>query len=329
MAAEISRSALEFPGELPAILAGISGQHFSKPVWTLSKQRNGYSLKLFWRKTPSQSTPTNARPTVDGKKSRSRRRMEEFLAKKRSAVSYSPPIGVRQSQPFSTVDIGDPPTCAEKEDWWCVEAKSLPCTVDLASIEGSDAKVSNLDRSHTVKPAIADGLDLKDPCPGLSIPMAESAHDSLSSQATSIDPTQQSQPQSSTDRDSPAISTPVAMRTRSCGATVTAKHIPNLRLPGHVKDVTVHHPDFVRCEDSETAEELKEAMKNQWCDLVYPGRKVKVRVKDELVDGEVETCHYISKLSFDCLYFYATAKVDVRVLYLGITKDFQFRDLLL
>lgn len=32
MAAEISRSALEFPGELPAILAGISGQHFSKPV---------------------------------------------------------------------------------------------------------------------------------------------------------------------------------------------------------------------------------------------------------------------------------------------------------
>lgn len=253
--------------------------------------------------------------------------MEEFLAKKRSAASYAPPIGVRQSQPFSTADIGDPPTCAEKEDWQCVEAKSLPCTVGLASIEGSDAKVANLDRSHTVKPAIADGLDLKDPCPGLSIPMAESAHDSLSSQATSIDPTQQSQPQSSTDRDSPAISTPVAMRTRSCGATVTAKHIPNLRLPGHVKDV--HHPDFVRCEDSETAEELKEAMKYQWCDLVYPGRKVKVRVKDELVDGEVETCHYISKLSFDCLYFYATAKVDVRVLYLGITKDFQFRDLLL
>ena len=63
-------------------------------------------------------------------------------------------------------------------------------------------------------------------------------------------------------------------------------------------------------------------MKNQWCDLVYPGRKVKVRVKDELVDGEVETCHYIAKLSFDCLYFYATAKVDVRILYLGITKTF-------
>ena len=52
-------------------------------------------------------------------------------------------------------------------------------------------------------------------------------------------------------------------------------------------------------------------------------------MKDELVDGEVKTCHYIAKLSFDCLYFYATAKVDVRVLYLGITKDFQFRDLLL
>ncbi len=63
--------------------------------------------------------------------------------------------------------------------------------------------------------------------------------------------------------------------------------------------------------------------------IVFPGRKVKVKVKDEVISAEVEKCYFVSKLSFDCLYYYATAKADVRVPSLGLTKEYQFRDLLL
>ena len=55
-----------------------------------------------------------------------------------------------------------------------------------------------------------------------------------------------------------------------------------------------------------------------------PGQKV----KDEIIPAVVEECHFISKLSYDCLYYYATAKADVRVPSLGL-KEYQFRDLLL
>ena len=44
-----------------------------------------------------------------------------------------------------------------------------------------------------------------------------------------------------------------------------------------------------------------------------PGRAVKVKVKEELVSAVVENVYFISKLSFDCLYFYATAKAEVRL----------------
>ena len=56
-----------------------------------------------------------------------------------------------------------------------------------------------------------------------------------------------------------------------------------------------------------------DAIQRQWASLVMPGQKVKVRMKDKLVSAVVEKCHYISKLSFDCLYYYATAKVEVRL----------------
>ena len=81
-------------------------------------------------------------------------------------------------------------------------------------------------------------------------------------------------------------------------------------------------PTCIYCENSETAEELKEAMKNQWYGLVYPGRKVKVRVKDELVDGEVETCHYIAKLSFDCFTFTPQLKLMLESFILVLRKTF-------
>ena len=42
-------------------------------------------------------------------------------------------------------------------------------------------------------------------------------------------------------------------------------------------------------------------------------QKMKVKVKDELFMAAIEECHFVSKLSYDCLYYYATAKADVKV----------------
>ena len=68
--------------------------------------------------------------------------------------------------------------------------------------------------------------------------------------------------------------------------------------------------------------------KLQWSNLVKPGQKVKVKLKDELVAAVVESSHFISKLSFDCLYFSATTKVDIK-LGSSSVREFQFRDLIL
>ena len=142
------------------------------------------------------------------------------------------------------------------------------------------------------------------------------------------------------------VSSPIASRTRNrqaakhvlTGSDVAVtnatsdsayEHIPALKLPEHLKDITKHHEDFVRCEDVSTADAVKDAMKLQWSDLIFPGQKVKLKVKEEIISAEVEKCHFVSKLSFDCLYYYATAKADVRVPGFGLTKEYQFRDLLL
>ena len=78
--------------------------------------------------------------------------------------------------------------------------------------------------------------------------------------------------------------------------------LPALKLSGLLKDITKHHEDFVRCEDVETAAAVKEAMKVQWNAFIFPGQKVKVKVKDEIIPAVIEECHFISKLSYDCLY---------------------------
>ncbi len=81
-------------------------------------------------------------------------------------------------------------------------------------------------------------------------------------------------------------------------------YIPALKLPGHLKGITKHHEDFVRCEDIETADAVREAMKVQWSGLVFPGWKVIVKVKDELIFAEVENCT-ITKDSFSSYKLYS------------------------
>ena len=86
-----------------------------------------------------------------------------------------------------------------------------------------------------------------------------------------------------------------------------------LKLPDSLTGVTKYHEDFVRCEEANVADTVKGLMQQQWTSLVMPGQKVKVKIKDKLVSAVIENCHFISKLSFDSLYFYATAKVDLRL----------------
>ena len=84
-----------------------------------------------------------------------------------------------------------------------------------------------------------------------------------------------------------------------------------LHLPSHFPSVT-DHVDFVRCHTIDTANAVRDCMKQQWPNLVSPGCTVKVKVKDKLASAVVENCYYISKVSFDSLYCYATVKADVR-----------------
>ena len=77
-----------------------------------------------------------------------------------------------------------------------------------------------------------------------------------------------------------------------------------------LQGVTQHHVDFIRCDDLDTANTVKELMQQQWSELVRPGCRVKVTIRDKAV---VERTHFISKVSFDCCYFFATAKASVKV----------------
>ena len=62
--------------------------------------------------------------------------------------------------------------------------------------------------------------------------------------------------------------------------------------------------------------------------LVQPGRKVKVKIKEVVVSAGVEKSHFISKLSFDCRYFYATVKADIRLSGYSSPREYQLRDLI-
>ena len=136
---------------------------------------------------------------------------------------------------------------------------------------------------------------------------------------------------------------PVASRTRSKlskeepGTDVSdpcenplARNSPRLllKLPDSLTGVIKHHEDFVRCDNADVANAVKGLMQDQWASLVVPGQNVRVKFKDKIVSAVVERCHFISKLSFDCLYYFATAKVDLHLDDSDqLLRECQFRDL--
>ena len=65
-------------------------------------------------------------------------------------------------------------------------------------------------------------------------------------------------------------------------------------------------------------------MQQQWSEFVRP--RCRVKVMDKFADAVVERAHFISKLSFDCCYFFITAKAEVKVSGSDSTRMYQFRD---
>ena len=59
-------------------------------------------------------------------------------------------------------------------------------------------------------------------------------------------------------------------------------HCQVLQLPDSLENVTKYHEDFVKCADKHTADLVCESMREQWSDVLKPGRRVKVKIKDEL-----------------------------------------------
>ena len=117
-----------------------------------------------------------------------------------------------------------------------------------------------------------------------------------------------------------------------CQTSDDTKGPPNqllLQLPKGLSEVTKHYEDFVKCSDMGTVDIVKEHMKRQWSDKVIPGRKVRIKVNKDICPAVVEECHYVSKISSDYLYCYATAKATVKILPSGIIKVYQFRELIL
>ena len=69
-------------------------------------------------------------------------------------------------------------------------------------------------------------------------------------------------------------------------------------------------------------------MESKWCNVIKAGQQVNVKVKEGFMSVEVEKVLFQAKLASTGSYFYATAKVIVR-LSEGRTSEVQFRDLYL
>ena len=337
----LSDSTLGIPKEVLAILAAIDGKPYSKAVWTLAKHKSGYSLKLFWgiEQKSALKSPISAHPTFSGRSNRNRRRLEAFLVKKRAESST-------QHNPSES-----PGTC---------EFPGVPKTSPDAQVcltRGHDSESSSHDQSCTV----VESTSLKEPASDTFDTITNSAttlkftqvdasstggHESGPSTLASSDEVSASQALPTSKMLQ--IDCPVSGRTRSkvkqhqsdqdlgnnpkssvSNASVEPRNILELVLPASLQGVTQHHVDFIRCDDIDTANTAKELMQQQWSEFVKPGCRVKVKLKimDKCVDAVVERTHFISKLSFDCCYFFATAKAEVKVSGSDSTRMYQFRDL--
>ena len=137
----MSRTISVIPEEQEAII--ISSLKLSKPMWTLHKTEKGYGVKLFW-KNNSNGSGTSFNAHSSQRHLHGKRRMEEFLQKKREEGKYrahtysqeaiqsptkpkvdNPPASpaqrceIRNSSPNAASQFADPvewkdPSCAQQ-----------------------------------------------------------------------------------------------------------------------------------------------------------------------------------------------------------------------
>ena len=312
----MSHSTLGIPDDVVAMLSSVDSLQCQQPVWTFSKHQNGYSLKLFWKSKPVESSPFSAPSVSFGRKYRSRQRMNAFLAKKSKQCNPTAADTSTTAETARKANLTDQPVSL------LTKAKSsVPVTV---------AESSTVDSDSTSQSFV-------------------NGYDSRVRDASVASAKKQAQAQT------PSTVSPIANRTRSRehqrsheesadGSVATSQPMDCstvesiesgqllLRIPDDVHGVIKHHEDFVKCDELAAAEMVKECMKSQWSDRVKPGLKVKIKVSNELHSGVIEECSYVSRLSYDCYYYYTTAKANVRFLdgsASGTIQEIQFRDLIL
>ena len=313
MAAECSRCSLEIPKEVLAFLAGFSNSECVQPLWTFSRLGHRYSLKLFWKTESSISPPNNAHSS-SRRNNRSRQRMEAFLAKKKALNSTDddtltgiPCPGVPDNLPDNL-------------------SKPLPSSGTLGSSVNSKATTIT---AHKGTPTLSLSSSVRS-VSDLEEPACESSH-FVGAVAKSI----------------PSYS-PIAKHTRrQCAAKSELQidnhdeiqsftpafpvrlSIPQLNLPVSLSNVvTKYHADYFRCEDGESASAVRSCMEHEWSDVVKSGQKVKMKFKDDFTSGTVDRVLFVSKQAANSTYFYATAKVIVK-LSNNSTCEVQFRDMYL
>ena len=337
MAAELSHSTLEFPKEILAILDRVDGKLYGQPVWTFAKHGNGYSLKLFWKANHGVYLD-NAHSTISRRKNRNKLRLDAFVAKKRaegycsskspaSALSPTPSCSTKaNSKILSTTTAQLEPLVSGQLNLEPARPGPIVQDESVASGQLCSEPMRHSLTAQCVVPPLCDNVINQSPIASRTRSRAaEQANDTT----TSVHPKPLVTTEPACDEldTLPACNDPDSQPAISCKTSAPLVHV--LHLPEDLQGDTKHYVDFVKCDDADTANRVRDCMQIQWSNLVKPGQKVKVKLKDELVAAVVENSHFISKLSFDCLYFYATTKVDIKLPGSSSVREFQFRDLIL
>ncbi len=295
--AELSHRSLEFPREILAILDRVDGKSYGQPVWTFAKHGNGYSLKLFWKALSGVSLD-NAHSTVSGRKSRNKRRLVAFIAKKRAEASCS------SKQPATSGVSSQAPGISNqdsnRESTTCTSIQLEPVASGPLNLEPARPPVTSSQvnsnagsTNNTQLELVASGpLNLEPavyPSSSMSLcekvvgksPVASRTRSRANLQVTETVTCLQSTVATVEPVHDESASQPVNSFTTSAPLVL---ELPD--LPG----ITRHYVDFVKCDDVDTANRIKDSMQQQWSDLVKPGQKVKVKLKDEPVAAVVAGC---------------------------------------
>jgi len=354
----LSDSTLGIPKEVLAILAAIDGKPYGKAVWTLAKHRSGYSLKLFWgvEQKSSLKSLNSAHPAFSGRNNRNRRRLEAFLVKKRaeSSIQHSPsespgtcgiPSVLRQLLMLKfallkattlnlllMISLVESTSVKEAASGTCDTITSSATTFKLTHVDTSSTGGHSRDHDtsstggHGEPSTVASSDNSTSTSQGLPTSKVLHIDCPVSSRTRSKVKQHQSDQDLGNDSSTFLLSNPKFSVSNARPLGVEPRKL-ELILRVSLQGITQHHVDFLKCDDIDTASTAKELMQQQWSELVKPGCRVKVKIMDEFVDAVVERTHFISKLSFDCCYFFTTAKAEEKVSGSDSSRMYQFRDL--